>query len=127
MLEKKGLRNVVLKLHEVSGVSDDDAAEHAYVQEIRAVQPASLDYVLVDGFARDHCFLAAVDRIRQGGLLICDNANWYLPSDSRAPNSRTFQAGPRNERWAEGLRRTIDWRRLWAGDGVSETLILFKP
>ena len=64
----------------------------AYVQVVKRFEKNSLDFVLVDGMYRD-AYANWFVRIRPGGLLIIDNANWYLPSNSGSPNSRTFVRG----------------------------------
>src|SRR3989338_6779055 len=75
-LEKKGLRNVDLRFH---------PAEPDYVAVADKLPPARLDFVLVDGQARDLCALAALPRLKPGGLLVVDNSNLYLPCSSHAP------------------------------------------
>jgi hypothetical protein len=51
-----------------------------YVSVLWEFPEASLDFVLVDGHYRQACVLAALDRIRPGGLLVVDNTDW-LPDD----------------------------------------------
>lgn len=49
----------------------------------------SLDFVVVDGHYRQACVLAAIPKLRPGGLLLVDNSNWLpleswgLPADFR--------------------------------------------
>src|SRR5208337_5130603 len=79
--KKKGLRNVELRFYPCDG---DPAKIQGYVSEISLPQGA-YDVIVVDGSHRDHCALAAVERLRPGGLLVVENINWYLPSSSLAP------------------------------------------
>lgn len=47
-----------------------------YVSVADEFEPASLDFVLVDGHYRQACVLAALDKLRPGGLLVIDNTDW---------------------------------------------------
>jgi len=51
-----------------------------YVSVIDEFPPESLDFVLVDGHYRQACVLAALSKLRPGGLLAVDNTDW-LPDD----------------------------------------------
>jgi predicted O-methyltransferase YrrM len=101
--------------------------ELSYLETTKDIPAASLDFVLVDGIARDHCALIAIDCLRPGGLLIVDNGNWYLPCESRAPGSRRAASGAASVLWAKFLIRTHDWRRIWTTNGVTATVLLMKP
>lgn len=107
--------------------SDDDAYGAAYVEAVKEIEAQSLDFVLVDGIYRDHCARAALDKIQPGGLLIIDNANWFLPCSSRSPNSRTEALGPKNALWSEVHRALSTWRGIWTSSGVTDTALFFKP
>ena len=98
-----------------------------YVQIIQTFSPNSLDFVLVDGIYRSYCALSVLNLIKPGGLLILDNANWYLPCDSKSPNSRTWEEGPASPEWAEFLRSVKDWRCIWTSSGVTDTALYLKP
>jgi hypothetical protein len=52
----------------------------AYVEAIDSFEDESFDVVLVDGRARPACIHHGAPKVRQGGLLIVDNAdrNYYL-------------------------------------------------
>ena len=45
--------------------------------------------VVIDGAYRAHVTKLVMPRLRPGGVMIIDNVNWYLPSRSRAPGSRS--------------------------------------
>ncbi len=87
----------------------------------------NLDFVLIDGIARDACANASIDKIRSGGLLIIDDAHRYLPSRSVSPYARTLSQGPANPGWALFLENVQSWRCLWTSKGVSDTAIYIKP
>jgi predicted O-methyltransferase YrrM len=51
----------------------------SYVAVTEKLSPGSLGFVLVDGgLARDECAHQAIPLLGSGGILILDNANWYL-------------------------------------------------
>jgi hypothetical protein len=59
----------------------------AYVQAIADFADSSLDFVVVDGHYRQACVLAALNKLKPGGLLLVDNTNrvpipeWGVPAD----------------------------------------------
>ena len=85
------------------------------------------DFILVDGMdgTRDLCALRAVSLLRPGGALIVDNCNWFLPSNSRSPNS--VRQSPATEKWAEFLAKVAAWRMIWTSNGVTDTALWIKP
>jgi hypothetical protein len=117
-LEKKGLRNVEYHLC-------PDEAEYRAVCD--RFPPESLDFCLVDGLARDFCALSAVSLLKPGGILVVDNCNWYLPTDSRSPCSRRSKDGPLTDDWGLYMRTVVDWRYIWTSNGVFDTALWVKP
>ena len=98
-----------------------------YISIIRNFDENSLDFVLVDGLYRDLCAIEALRLVRPGGLIIIDNVNWFLPSKSFSPNSRTFQEGPKGKHWRRFQSATYSWRKIWTTSGVTDTAIFIKP
>jgi predicted O-methyltransferase YrrM len=123
-LKKAAVRNVVLKHVPATGYGDSDRLRDAYVAADPALQPASLDYVLVDGLYRDLCALNVLPLIRPSGMLIIDNVNWYLPSTSVAPASVRH---PASIDWQELGVTLSTWRSIWTSNGVTDTAIWMKP
>jgi predicted O-methyltransferase YrrM len=105
----------------------EKGADSAYARTALSFADGSLDFALVDGHYRDSTALFILPKIRPGGMLVIDNVNWYLPSSSRAPNSRSELLGPVNETWAGIWQDLRDWRRIWTSSGVWDTAIFFKP
>ena len=66
-------------------------------------------------------------KIKPGGILIIDNINWHLPSQSKAPGTRPAELGPATITWAEVWQELAGWRRIWTSNGVWDTAIFFKP
>jgi hypothetical protein len=101
--------------------------EAAYVSTSDRIPPESLDFCLVDGIARDQCATAAIPKLKPGGILIVDNCNWYLPSDSKSPCSQRAEDQPSNDGWKLFLDQTKFWRFVWTTNGVTDTAFWVKP
>ena len=76
---------------------------------------------------RDVCANMVLDKIRPGGILVIDNINWYLPSDSISPNSRAKTKTPASEEWTHFVDYVENWRLIWTSNGFWDTAIWFKP
>jgi predicted O-methyltransferase YrrM len=87
----------------------------------------SVDFTLIDGIYRDFTAKLMLPRIKRGGLMIIDNANWFLPSQSYSPSSRTHALGPEGPGWAEVANELDGWRSIWTSSGVTDTAIFIKP
>ncbi len=122
-LDEKGLTNVDYRL---LGTEAVDGQPPAYVAIAARVEKPSFDFVLVDGVLRDACALAAIDVLKPGGLLILDNANWFLPHDTRSPASLGAHGTP-TPAWAQVARRLGAFRCLWTTNGVTDTALFVKP
>ncbi len=127
MLTAKGLRS------RVDFNFLPEYAEHAgaasYVDAVKSVDDGSLDFCLIDGIRRDECAVACLSKVRSGGFIVVDNANWYLPRDqaSVAPNSRGLRDGYASELWGEYACRVEGWRSIWTSNGICDTAIWFRP
>jgi len=117
-LNRKGLKNVDYYLRE----DEDD-----YCSVADEFSAASFDFCLVDGVARDRCALLALSLVKPGGIVIVDNCNWYLPTDSGSPYSRKACEGAYTEAWAVFWKRVEDWRHIWTTNGVFDTGLWVKP
>jgi hypothetical protein len=136
-LLSKALTNVQLEHHDISNLDRAQSGQTSrkqdeylsYVQTITQYADNSFDYILIDGYIRDYCTVYGCTKLKSGGLLILDNANWFLPVPDwiTTPSSRSQLNGPISHRWAEIEQEINTWRRIWTSDGVTCTLILFKP
>lgn len=124
-LTADGLDNVQLLQRPVAD-QERDGGSASYVRLVDTVDDQSLDVVLVDGRYRNHCAVASVPKLKSGGLAVIDNVNLYLPSESRAPNSRKHADGPADAVWQEFVALSRNWRSVWTSNGVWDTLILVK-
>lgn len=96
----------------------------AYVNAFPELAPRSLDFVFVDGEYRDECAVRGLELLRPGGLLILDNAELYLPDDTRSPWSVERPISPL---WEQVSAELAGWRRVSTTNGVWDTVIWFKP
>jgi predicted O-methyltransferase YrrM len=97
-----------------------------YARTALGFPDAGLDFALVDGHYRDYSAKFILPKIKSGGILIIDNVNWYLPSESRAPNSRTRALGPKGKIWAEVAEELTQWRSIWTSSGVWDTAMFIR-
>jgi hypothetical protein len=98
-----------------------------YIGAIDKFNNDSFDFVLVDGLYRDDCTLKAMDKVKAGGILIIDNINRYVPSNSRSPCSRTTCDGFATYKWKLVFKRLKEWYSLWTSNSVTDTAIFIKP
>jgi predicted O-methyltransferase YrrM len=111
-------------------VPEDQPKENGdgpYARTALAFPDASLDFALVDGYYRDYSAKYIMPKIKPGGILVIDNINWHLPSQSKAPGTRPASLGPATSTWAEVWQELATWRRIWTSNGVWDTAIFFKP
>ena len=97
-----------------------------YVSFTDHLPAKSFDFVLVDGIERDRCALAAISLLKDGGILIVDNSNWYLPGESRSPGSRRSSDGAASENWDSFCKTVNHWRCIWTTNGVTDTALWVK-
>jgi hypothetical protein len=127
MLQARALTNVDVIFQPRLDGTPLDIANSGYVAVTRQFSAESLDFVSIDGIYRAECALNSLHLLKHSGLLIIDNVNKYLPSASKAPNSRSFKEGPADATWEEVWKQLHLWRSYWTGNGVSDTALFFKP
>jgi len=91
------------------------------------ISAEKFNVILNDGRLRDLVFLTSVDKLEDGGIYILDNAERYFPNRFDLPESIGDSSQNMSERWKVIYKRIENWRKLWFDDGVTSTLILFKP
>ena len=126
-LSQQGLSSRVQYILMEDGMGSDPDCQ--YVQAIKEVSDRSLDFCLVDGLHRDSCADRALPKLKRGGLLIIDNANWYIPRSPRScsPNSRSFEDGFPTQQWKVVFDALATWRCIWTSNGVTDTAIWVCP
>ncbi len=125
-LELRNLRNVDYLLIE-KDVEDEKGQDAAYVRTTEKFPKNSFDFILVDGAYRDSCALASLDLLRPGGILIIDDACWFLPGNSTFSEARTHEQGPASPQWEQFVNAVADWRCIRTTDGIHDTALYFKP
>jgi predicted O-methyltransferase YrrM len=106
---------------------DELGDRSAYARAALDFADASIDFALIDGIYRDYNAWFMLSKIRPGGLLIIDNVNWFLPSRSYSPSSRTPVLGPNGDIWTKVAQDLANWRSIWTSSGVTDTAIFIKP
>ncbi|GAP21020.1 hypothetical protein [Leptolinea tardivitalis] len=128
-IKKLGCKNVEYHFYPKPdpNSSFEDIQKSQYVRVSEALQEKSINFALVDGIVRPACALRSIPLLKNGGLLIIDDANHYIPCQSTAPNSRHIKDGPLNEEWQKVINEIKDWDNVWFGNGIKETVIFRKP
>ena len=85
----------------------------------------SFDVLINDGRLRHLVAEKATSKLKPGGLLVLDNAERYLPNELDIPESR--RDTPPDKHWVPFEVQTAKWRRIWTTNGITSTLIMFKP
>lgn len=139
-LRAERIDNVDYRLipHDFEGETDEQQMHrNPFVQASHSFADESLDYALVDSAPRGCLCRGVAPKIKRGGLLVLDNANWYLPPPADvhppAPGSVSAVLGtpdsrlPEHECWPAFARLTADWDAHWSSNGIQMTLILVRP
>ncbi|MDA9171057.1 glycosyltransferase [Alphaproteobacteria bacterium] len=122
--KKESLNNI--NIHLVDQLSED--FENYYLAEIQSIRDESLDFVLVDGKIRDLSTLKSIPKIKPGGMIIIDNFQRYLPSNSIAPFAIGIKEQPLNKTWSKIYKLYLSkWKSISTSNGVNDTVIFFKP
>lgn len=117
MIDDRQLRNVDYQF----------AKPESYAEIVDSLPNDSFDFILIDGIERDRCAVTCISKLRTGGLLIVDDAHWFLPFASRSPLSRGVAGTPATAAWDSFARLVRQWRVIWTTDGVTDTAIWIKP
>lgn len=136
-LQRRGINNVTYEQHDlVDSDSEDEMIHSSWVQRVSDYSAESLDYALVDSSPRGCLCDSVAPKLKRGGILVLDNANWYIPPPKgfrpTAPGSVLFPLGhsksrvPSSTRWSRFMEASQRWRRIWTSDGISMTLLMFK-
>lgn len=124
-------QEVVRRLHAAGmGQADVQYAPDTPEQYVRSAAQRLIgkaDAILIDGSVRDACAVWAVTAVKPGGIIVLDNAQHYLPHESRCPRAIPEHGNPKTPLWAEFASATANWRRYWTTDGVNDTAVFFAP
>jgi hypothetical protein len=89
-LRRQNLKNVECRYIAVEHSLSEPTSAHylktpQYVSAIDQFEAESVDFVVVDGHYRQACVLAALTKLKPGGLLLIDNTNWLSLQDWGVP------------------------------------------
>lgn len=125
--DKKWFNWVLKRLQEekLNNVRYHLKSESDYLDVFKETEDNSLDFVLIDGLRRDEAAKLSVSKLKNGGILIIDNINWFIPSNSYSPSSKR-DSNFESEIWKDFWLEIKKWRKIWTTNGVTDTLITFK-
>ena len=99
-----------------------------YLDVLDDIEDGSIDFCLIDGIRRDECAVRSLAKIKNGGILVIDNIDRYLPNDTtNAPHALRTTDGPATPLWQDFLDQVEGWRSVWTSNGIFDTCIWFKP
>lgn len=110
----------------LANVNLDKPEKSEYLSTLLNIPDATIDFVVNDGKIRDWVAHKTIDKLKPGGVYILDNAERYMPNDLHLPES-IGKGNTTTEKWESFIRHTLTWRKIWTLNGVTSTLILFKP
>jgi hypothetical protein len=113
-------------IHLRSTDPEEEPSRSPYVGAIDGLASHEFTVIVVDGEHRAACALAAVDRLGEGGVLVLDDAHWFLDHATTSPHSRRNR-GHLDRGWVEFATRVDRWRSIWLSDGVTDTAIWIRP
>jgi len=93
-----------------------------YPSLVKKLKNNYYDFCLVDGISRDVCCYNVLPKLKKKSLLILDNINWYIPSNSESPHSANHYL--LNSKWKIIFNKLKKCKKLLFDDGVSCTMII---
>ena len=124
LLQEQKIKNVDYRIAHVDNDKPDISNYHKIIDEFK---DGNFDFILIDGAIRDLCSLKAIYKLNSSGLLVIDNVNWFLPSNSISPNSVSIDRTPISHNWSKIYEKTKNWKMIWTSNGVTDTVIYIKP
>ena len=110
--------------HKLLGMQN--GADSPYVRSIDEVENASLDFVLVNGRLRAYCVLAALEKLRPGGLLVVNNIDLYYARDASSAAIK-YREGETEAAWKSVKECIGKWRMYWTSNGIFDTALFWRP
>src|SRR5690606_11835599 len=98
-----------------------------YLAVLESLNNQTIDFIVNDGKIRGIVAIKSIDKLKPGGLMIVDNAERYLPNKLSLPESIRRDPVKISTEWHSFMNQTTSWRKIWTTNGVSSTLIIFKP
>lgn len=123
ILDTRDINNVEY-LYEESLV--EPVTESPYYKVINTIKDNTLDFVIIDGKHRGYLSLAAIHKLKAGGLLIVDDIERCVPYKTFAPHSIYGQPEKFLKEWIQFVDEIEPWRKIMTSNGVSDTIIYIK-
>jgi len=92
---------------------------------INSFDDYSIDIVLIDGAFRDLCANLMINKMKLGGVMIIDNANWYLFNPMTFSPNSLREHSEMSDQWSMFHKKTLSNRRIWTTNGITDTLLVF--
>ena len=130
-LKKAQLTNVDYHLVEYSFDGEQENTE--YTNVIHNLLDNSIAFGLIDGGPRSYCAKAIIPKLKNGGILILDDAQYAFPSFSGVNGAFSNESdiptiwNSTPLIWKEVYSLTRNWKRINTTDGITDTLFLIKP
>jgi hypothetical protein len=111
----------------------NDIENSPYVRAVDDVSNVSIDFVLVDGWARGHCALVGIRKLKPGGVLVIDDIHAHCPLPSRRVLRGKLPPVLRREGqyhppvFEKVMQELKGWRCIWTGNGKQDTALWQKP
>jgi predicted O-methyltransferase YrrM len=124
MIRRNGMQSKITYV-----LANRENIEDSYLSVFSKLRDSSIDFFLVDGICRDQCAVKAIEKLKPGGIVILDNANWYLvpPAYSRSPSSLRLDSDVQSGMWSKFSDLVSNWRFVWTSNGVTDTAFWIKP
>ena len=101
--------------------------DSSYYKTINRFKSGTIDFIIIDGKYREPLAIKAIEILKNGGLLIFDNAERHLPNNYNIPESIGKSNNGISKLMEQFGKETKTWRRIWTTNGVTATLLMFKP
>lgn len=97
-----------------------------YIKVADKFEKDSLGFIIVDGVWRADCANYSITKLKAGGIIVIDNSERYIPSDSNSPESIGQNKAPSRE-WMKFKKTIKNWHCVLTSNGVWDTAIYIKP
>lgn len=101
------------------------ASGQKYSEAISKIEN-KFDIILIDGGDRNECAIKSLGMLKENGVLIIDNANWYIPSPFHDPGSFVDSKDIKDPIWKQFHELTKSFRCIRTTNGLSDTFIYFN-
>lgn len=126
LAERRGVSITMIVPEIRSDIWNEDEKESSLYVEHQSIKEKKFDVIIVDGLFRGSCAKSALELLSENGVILVDNVNWYLPSNSRSPTSVASLSPPKNADWQYFFEQTNMWRSVLTTNGVTDTAIYFR-